>query len=77
MFVYSIKRQTHDYVTPIACDNNPLNISELDPDTDDQDFYILEPKPIKPKPPLTFTPSQIKTIIRPIMFHSPRCWNIF
>ena len=40
------------------------NIIELGPDSDDQDFYILGPEPIKRKPPLTFTPSQIKTTIR-------------
>ena len=35
--------QTYDFATPIACDNNPRNLIELDPDSDDQDFYILEP----------------------------------
>ena len=58
-------RQTYDYATPIGCDNNPRNIFELDADSDDQDFYILGPEPIKRKPPLMFTPSQIKTTIRP------------
>ena len=43
------------------------NIIELDPDSDDQDFYILSPEPIKRKPPLMFTP-QIKTKIRPNTF---------
>ena len=40
------------------------NIIKLDPDSDDQDFHILGPEPIKRKPPLMFTPSQIKTTIR-------------
>ena len=31
-------------------------------------FYILGPEPIKRKPPLIFTPSQIKTTIRPNTF---------
>ena len=48
--------------------NFPRNIIELDPDSDDQDFYILGPEPIKRKPPLMFTPSQIKTTIRPNTF---------
>ena len=39
-----------------------------DPDSDDQGFYILGPKPFKRKPPLMFTPSQIKTTIRPNTF---------
>ena len=56
------------HATPITCDNNPNNIIELDPDSDDQDFYILSPEPIKRKPPLMFTPSQIKTTIRPNTF---------
>ena len=68
MYVDPITRQTYDNATPITCDNNPNNIIELDPDSDDQDFYILGPEPIKRKPPLMFTPSQIKTTIRPNTF---------
>ena len=68
MYVDPITRQTYDYATPITCENNPRNIIELDPDSDDQDFYILGPEPIKRKPPLMFTPSQIKTTIRPNTF---------
>ena len=68
MYVDPITRQTYDYATPITNDNNPRNIIELDPDSDDQDFYILGPEPNKLKPPLMFTPSQIKTTIRPNTF---------
>ena len=68
MYVDPITRQTYDYATPITFDNNPRNLFELDPDSDDQDFYILEPEPIKRKPPLMLTPSQIKTTIRPETF---------
>ena len=68
MYVDPITRQTYAYATPITCDNNPRNIIELDPVSDDQDFYILGPELIKRKPPLTFTPSQIKTTIRPNTF---------
>ena len=39
MYVDPNTRQTFDYVTPITCDNNPKNIIELDPDSDDQDLY--------------------------------------
>ena len=63
MYVDPVTTQTYDNAIP--CDNNPRNIIELDPDTDDQDFYILRPEPIKRKPPLMFTPNQIKTTIRP------------
>ena len=49
-------------------DHNPRNIIELDSDSDDQDFYILGPEPIKRKPQPMFTPSQIKTTIRPNIF---------
>ena len=62
MYVDPITRQTYDYATLITCDNNPRNIIELDPDSNDQDFYILGPEPIKRKPP------QIKTTIRPNTF---------
>ena len=68
MYVDPITRQTYDYATPITCDNNPRNNIELDPDSDDQDFYILGPEPVKRKPPHMFTPSQIKTTIRPNTF---------
>ena len=68
MSVDPITRQTYDYATPNTCDNNPLNIIELDLDSDDQEFYILGPEPIKRKPPLMFTPSQITTTIRPNTF---------
>ena len=68
MYVDTITRQTYDYATTIACDNNPRNIIELDPDSDDQDFYILGQEPFKRKPPLMFTSYQIKTTIRPITF---------
>ena len=61
MYVDPITRQTFDYATPITCDKNPKNNIELDPDSDDQDFYELGPEPIKLKPPLMFTPSQINT----------------
>ena len=47
MYVDPITRQTYDYATPITCDNNPRNNIELDPDSDDQNFYILGPEPIK------------------------------
>ena len=68
MYIDPITRQTYDYATPITCDNSPRNIIELDPDSDDQDFYNLGPESNKRKPPLMFTPSQIKTTIRPITF---------
>ena len=68
MYVDLITRRTYDYATPIACDNNPCNIIEIDPDSDDQDFYILGPELFKRKPSITFTPFQIKTTIRPNKF---------
>ena len=68
MYIDPITRQTNDYATPIACDNNPQNNIELDPVSDDQDFYILGPEPIKRKPPIRFTPPQVKTTIRPNTF---------
>ena len=42
MYVDPITRQTYDYATPITCHNNPRNIIELDPNSDDQDYYILD-----------------------------------
>ena len=47
MYVDPITRQTYDYASPIACDNNPRNNIELDLDFDDQGFFILGPEPIK------------------------------
>ena len=43
MYVHPITKQIFDYATPIACDNNPRDVFELDPDSVDQDFYILGP----------------------------------
>ena len=54
MYVDPITRQTYEYAIHIACDNNPRNIIELDPDSDDQDFYIFGTEPIERKPPLMF-----------------------
>ena len=68
MYVDPNTRQTYDYTTPIACDSNPRNNIELAPDSDNQDFNILGPDPIKRKPPLMFTPSRYKTTIRPNTF---------
>ena len=67
MYVDPITRQTYEYATPIACDNNPRNFIELDLDTDDQEFYILGPEPVEQKLPIKFTP-QNKTTIRPNTF---------
>ena len=67
MYVDPITRQTYDYATPNTCYNNPRNIIELDPYSD-QDFFILGPEPNKRNPPLMLTPSQIKTTIRPNTF---------
>ena len=61
MYVDPNTRQTYDYANSIACDNNPKNIIELDPDSDYQEVYILGPEPNKRKPPLMLTPSQTKT----------------
>ena len=59
MYVDPYTRQTYDYATPILCDNNPRYIIELD-----LGFYFLGPEPIKRKPPLMITPSQIKSTLR-------------
>ena len=53
---------TFNYATPIGCGNNPQNIIELDPDSDDEDFYVLTPEPLKREAPQMFKPTQIKTI---------------
>ena len=67
-YVDSFTRRTFDYATPITFDNNPQNIIEHDPVSDDQDFYILRLEPKKQKPPLMYTPSQSKTTKRPNTF---------
>ena len=38
LYVDPITRQTYDYATPNACDNNSKNIIELDPDSEYHDF---------------------------------------
>ena len=54
MYVDPITRQSYDYATPLACNNNPRNFIELDPDSE----RFLHSCTI------LFTPSQIKTTIR-------------
>ena len=54
MYVNAITRQTFKYATPIECGKNPQNIIELDPDTDDGDFYVLTPDPLKREAPQMF-----------------------
>ena len=71
MYVDPITRQTFSYATPIECENNPQNIIELDPDTDDGDFYVLTPDPLEREAPQMFKPSQIKTTITPNTFTAP------
>ena len=38
------------------------------PDSDETDFYILTPEPVKKEPPQMFKPTQIKTTISPNTF---------
>ena len=47
---------------------NPQNIIESDPDSDDEDFYVLTLEPFKREAPQMFTPTQIKTTITPNTF---------
>ena len=70
MYVDHITRQTYDYAFLTKCDNIQRNKNELDPDSNNQDFSILRHKPLEWKPPLMFTPTQIKTTIRPNAFTS-------
>ena len=60
MYVDPITRQTCNYATPIECENNPQIIIELDPDTDDGDFYVLPPDPLKREAPQMFKPLKLK-----------------
>ena len=60
MYVDPITRQTFNYATPIECGNNPQNIIELDPDSNDGDFYVLTPEPLKREAPQMFKPTQLK-----------------
>ena len=62
MYVDPITIQTSNYATPIECGNNPQKIIELDPDSEDGDFYVLTPDPLKREPPQMFESTQIKTI---------------
>ena len=65
MNVDHITIQTFNYATLIECGNNPQNIIELDPDTDDGDLYVLTPEPLKREAPQMFKPTQIKATITP------------
>ena len=68
MYVEFFTRHTNDNATPITRHKNPRNFIELDPDSDGQDFNILEPEPFERKPPFMFTPSGSETTMRPNTF---------
>ena len=68
LYVDLITRQTFNYPTPIECGNIPQNIAELDPDTDDGDFYVLTTDPLKREAPQMFKSTQIMTTITPNTF---------
>ena len=68
LYVDPITRQTFNYATPIECGNNPQNIIELDPDSNDGDFYVLTPEQLKREAQQMFKPTQIKTTITPNTF---------
>ena len=68
MYVDPTTRQTFNYATQIECGNNPQNIIELDPDTDDRDFYVLTPDPLKREAPQMFKPTPIRTTMTPNTF---------
>ena len=68
MYVDPITRQTSNYATSIECGKNPQNIIELDPDSDDGDFHVLTPEPLKREALQMFEPTQIKTTIAPNIF---------
>ena len=65
MYVDPITRQTFNYATPVECGNKPQNIIELHADTEDGDFYVLTPDPLKREASQMFKPTQIKTKITP------------
>ena len=67
-YLHPITRQTFNYATPFECGNSPQNIIELDPDSDDTDFYVLTPEPLRKKALQLFKPIQIKTTIGPNTF---------
>ena len=43
-------------------------IDKVDPDTNDGDFYVLTPEPLKRQAPHMFKPTQVKTTITPKTF---------
>ena len=70
MYFDPITRQTFNYATPIEFPHqlNSQNIIELDPDSNDGDFYVLTPELLKREAPQMFKPTQIKTTITPNTF---------
>ena len=63
-----ISRQTFEYATQIPCENTPQNMFALDSDTDDTQYYVLTPIPIKQDVPQILEPKTIKTAIGPNTF---------
>ena len=76
MYVKPITRQSHDYATPIHSDNCCGNIVELDPDTDDQDFYIQSSRTYKMKDSSYVYPYSHKNYDTFKHIYSQNCWYI-
>ena len=68
MYVEPITRQTFNYATPKNVGITHKTLLNSDPDTDDGDFHVLTPDPLKRETPQMFKPTQIKTTITPNTF---------
>ena len=54
------------YAAPMSCDNSPQNIVALDLDNDEH--YVLTPKPVLRASPVLFEPKQVQSDINPNTF---------
>ena len=58
--------RTFNYATPISCYNNPQNVMPFDPDNDEH--FVLTPKPVIRDTLMLFEPNQVQTAMSPNSF---------
>ena len=66
MYIDPITRQTLIYAAPISCDDNPQNVIDLDPDNNNQ--YLLTPRPVLWATLKLFEPKWVQSAINPNTF---------
>ena len=66
MYIDPIPRQTFDFAVPRSCDKNLQNVIALD--LENEEHYVLTPKPVLRAIPMLFEPKQFELAVSPNTF---------